>query len=136
VAESETHAVALSFARWRMKVPAPAVCITEPGAVFSHSLPEGLRRWLARTQRAGFRIAFALGDEWWAYDFLELRARHGSSSRDSNRTKTYFVIASSDRLDPEWGADHEHTVATDSWKIGAGATEATRRRLASRETRV
>jgi hypothetical protein len=119
----------VSFARWRNKVPAEAVCIVGPGAPQFIALPMGLRRWVRRTARGDCRVAFALGNEWWAYDILNVSARRGAAGR--NAVQRYFVIASSDRHDPEWGADHEYDAATGRWTLSADTSDLTRRRLAS-----
>ena len=129
MAGSDTHLLALSFARWRNKLPAEAICVTSPGTPRFIALPLGLSRWLRRTASSRCRIAFARGDEWWAYDFVDVTGKRGTS--DKGATLRYFVIASSDRHDPEWGADYEFDAHTRSWKLSADAPDFTYRRLAS-----
>jgi hypothetical protein len=125
----DTYSLALSFARWRNKLPADAMCLTAPGSPAFIAQPQGLRRWLRRTTSHQCRIAFALGDEWWAYDLLDVTSRRGTSGSDTiNR---YFVIASSDRYDPEWGADFECDAQARIWKLSADVPDVTSRRLAS-----
>jgi hypothetical protein len=129
VAPSNLHSLALSFARWRNKVPPDAVCITAPDVTRDVAAPLGPQHWLQRTAGHEGRVAFVLGAEWWAYDLIDVTARRGTSHADA--TRRYFVIASSDRHDPEWGADHEYEAATQSWTLSADASEVTRRRLSS-----
>jgi hypothetical protein len=89
-------------------------------------LPETLRAWLARTRNSQLRIAFVLSHEWLAYEFLQ----HGPLQRE-NPEKSFFVIASSDRLDPEWGADLTYHVTNGQWSLAASASDVTRERLGS-----
>jgi hypothetical protein len=113
-----------SFLDWRGRVPVGAERLTETDG--SASLPQSLRGWLDRTRDSQLRVAFVLAHEWWAYEFL----LHGPSQRDQAE-KAFFVIASSDRLDPEWGADHTYHVATQQWRLSASASDVTRERLGS-----
>lgn len=129
VARSDIYLLALSFARWRNKVPRGASCVTAPGMPRFIAMPMGLQRWLRRTARGDCRIAFALGDEWWAYDLVNVSAMRGSAGKDT--IERYFVIASSDRHDPEWGADHEYDAAGRTWELSEDTPDPTRRRLAS-----
>jgi hypothetical protein len=128
VAQPDLHSLALSFARWRDRVPPAAVCVTAPAAEGVVALPVGLQRWLRRTSRGPCRVAFSLGDAWWAYDLVDVTRRRGSTNGGTQR---FFVIASSDRHDPEWGADHEFHKGQKRWTLCADIPELTRRRLSA-----
>jgi hypothetical protein len=122
-----SHSVApeiASFLDWRGRVPVEAGQVTE--STDTASLPQTLRAWLERTRNSQLRVAFVLEHEWWAYEFL----LHGPSQRD-NPERSFFVIASSDRLDPEWGADHNYHQSRNEWTLAASASEVTRDRLSS-----
>jgi hypothetical protein len=129
VARSDLHSFALSFAQWRNKVPPDATCISAPDTARFIAVPSGLHRWMRRTARGDCRIAFARGDEWWAYDLIDVTTRRGTP--DPHVTRRFFVIASSDRHDPEWGADHEYDVASQRWRLSDDISDVTRRRLTS-----
>jgi hypothetical protein len=123
--------LASGFARWRNRVPPDARCITAPVTARFIALPARLPRWLRRTARSHCRIAFAIGDEWWAYDLIDVTTQRGTFNNET--TSRFFVIASSDRHDPEWGADHEYDAATQIWRLCEDISDVTRRRLASPE---
>jgi hypothetical protein len=116
------------FARWRGRIPDEARQVTGSADELAlMQIPVELGTWLQRTRDARCRIAYCLGTQWWAYLIIDSR-KNASVQPDED---AYFVIASSDIRDPEWGADHVYNTDRNEWKVADWNIEATRTRLSS-----